>query len=223
MKHEVLIGANSTSKEIDAFIEKHKEIIVKPSNGALGSGIYKLRSDEKREIDTLKNKISGGQKLILEQVIVEHPDVARLNPTSVNTVRVITMIDFKGDVHILNTVAMLGADKGCVSNTHSGGVLCHIDTESGIIDFKGSDVNGNVYLRHPVSNIILPGYQMPNWNGMLEYVRELAMVVPSARYIGWDIVILEDGYDVIEGNIHPGQGHQATDGVGRWKQIESLI
>lgn len=165
----------------------------------------------------------GGKNLILEQVIVEHPQVSCLNPTSVNTIRVISMLDKFGEPHILNTVAMLGADKGCVSNTHSGGCLCHVDTETGIIDHIGSNVKGEKFLKHPITGIVLPGYKLPNWDGLCDYVKRLARVVPTARYIGWDIVILEDGYDVIEGNIHPGPGHQATDDTGRFDLIKRLL
>lgn len=127
-----------------------------------GGGIYKLNFNDLTNIEALLESFRKGDRLILEEVIVEHPDVQRLNPTSVNTIRVITMIDANGDVHILNTVAMIGADKGCVSNTHSGGCLCHIDTETGIIDRLGSNVEGKPVLKHPVSGIVLPGYQIPN-------------------------------------------------------------
>lgn len=223
IKHDILITQKSSETEIRAFISKHKEVIVKPSGGALGIGIYKLSVYETDEINNLIRKIKKGEHLIIEEVIKQHPKMSILNPTSVNTIRVISMLDKKGEPHILNTVAMLGADKGCVSNTHSGGCLCHVDTETGIIDHLGSNVEGDVFLKHPVTNIVLPGYKIPNWDGLCDYVRKLAKVVPSAKYIGWDIVILDDGYDVIEGNIHPGPGHQATDKKGRLKIINQLL
>ena len=223
MKHETLYLAESTEDEVRAFIDKHGEVIVKPADGALGVGIYKLKSSDIDGVNKVVNSISAGEKLILEQLIVQHPCMEKLNPTSVNTIRVISMLDRKGEPHILNTVAMLGADRGCVSNTHSGGCLCHIDSETGIIDHLGSDVSGNTYLKHPVTNVVLPGYQLVNWGGVCNYVKQLAKVVPTARYIGWDIVILEEGYDVIEGNIHPGPGHQATNDKGVYNQIKSLL
>ena len=74
-----------------------------------------------------------------------------------------------------------------------------------------------------MTRIIIPGFQIPNWSGVLDYARTLALVVLSARYIGWDIVILEDGYDVIEGNLHPGQDFQGCDGIGRWNEIKKLV
>lgn len=87
----------------------------------------------------------------------------------------------------------------------------------------GHDIKGNKHLKHPVSGVVLPGFQIPLWDGVIAYAKELSKVVPSGRYIGWDIVILNDGYDVIEGNIHPGQDFQACDGIGRWNEIKSLL
>ena len=77
--------------------------------------------------------------------------------------------------------------------------------------------------RHPVSKVVIPGYQIPNWDGVIDYAKKLANVMPEGRYIGWDIVILANDYDVIEGNLHPGQDFQACDGIGRWEQIKELI
>lgn len=223
MHHEVLVCAEASEEEVRAFITRHGEVIVKPATGALGIGVYKLKSSDAEGINALLQHISAGESLIIEEVIRQHADMARLNPTSVNTIRVITMLDRDGQPHILNTVAMLGADEGCVSNTHSGGCLCHIDTKTGVIDHLGTNVEGAEMLRHPVTGVVLPGYQIPNWEGLTDYVSQLARVVPSARYIGWDIVILPEGYDVIEGNIHPGPGHQATNDVGCYDAIKALL
>ena len=116
-----------------------------------------------------------------------------------------------------------GTSNKCISNTLGGGLCCHVDLESGIIDGLGHTIKGDRLFRHPVSGIVIPGYQIPRWEGVCEYALQLAKVMPQGRYIGWDIVILEDGYDVIEGNIHPGQDFQSCDGIGRWKEIKELI
>jgi hypothetical protein len=159
----------------------------------------------------------------MEEIIVQHSEMARMNPSSVNTIRVITMLDRKRDVHIIYQCAKFGASMQCISNTLGGGVCCHIDKETGILDTLGKNMHGESIFRHPISGFVIPGFQIPNWDGVLEYAKKLANVVPSARYIGWDIVILENGYDVIEGNLHPCQDFQGCDGVGRWKLIKDLI
>lgn len=223
MRHDFLILKEAQENEIHSFLEKYKEVIIKPAGGACGAGIFKINQEDKEAIDNLLTRIKNGENLIMEQVIVQHEDMSKMNPSSVNTIRVITMVDPKGEVHIINTLAKFGGSAACISNTAGGGCCCHIDTETGILDRPGKDIHGNSYFRHPVTGIIIPGYQIPNWEGVCEYAKNLAKVVPTGRYIGWDIVILPDGYDVIEGNLHPGQDFQGCDGIGRWNEIKNLI
>ncbi len=45
------------------------------------------------------------KNLILEELIIQHPDMARMNPAAVNTIRVITMLDRNAEVHIIETQA----------------------------------------------------------------------------------------------------------------------
>lgn len=223
LKHDFLILSESNDEEIHTFIKKYGTVIVKPAGGACGMGVFKLSCTDESGISNVISRVRNGEKLIMEEVIVQHHEMARMNPASVNTIRVITMLDKKGKVHIINQCAKFGASSQCISNTFGGGFCCHINAETGILDAQGKDIHGGYIFKHPVSGIIIPGFQIPNWSGVFDYARTLDQVVPTARYIGWDIVILEDGYDVIEGNLHPGQDFQGCDGIGRWNEIKNLI
>lgn len=223
MRHDVLILKEASKEQILAFLDKYEEVIVKPAGGACGVGIFKICKTDDIAVRGLLARVHAGENLIMEQLIIQHPDMARMNPTSVNTLRIITMVDKTGQIHIINTLAKFGGSDSCISNTFGGGCCCHVNEETGIIDRPGKDIHGSSLFRHPVSKVVIPGFQIPRWNGAIEYARRLAAVVPSGRYIGWDIVVLEDGYDVIEGNLHPGQDFQGCDGIGRWYQIQKLI
>lgn len=223
MRHETLAIQDNSEDCIRHFITRFGEVVVKPARGACGVGVYKIIDGDENAIKELLKSKKSGKSLICEQVIEQHPEMARMNPSSVNTIRVITMVDRKGEIQIINTCVKFGGSEKCISNTMGGGFCCHVDAETGIIDGLGHTIKGERYFRHPVSKVIIPGFQIPCWKGVCDYAKQLAKVMPSGRYIGWDIVVLKDRYDVIEGNIHPGQDFQACDGVGRWKQIKSLI
>ena len=79
--------------EIRNFIMKYGEVVVKPAGGALGIGVYKLNSSNVDGINSLLENVRNHKHLIIEQVIVEHKRMSCLNPSSVNTIRVVTMID----------------------------------------------------------------------------------------------------------------------------------
>lgn len=221
--HDYIISAESTENEIVNFIEKYKNVIVKPAGGSCGIGIYKLGADNKTAINELLQSINQGTSYVIEEMIVQHHDMAKLNSASVNTIRVETIVDRAGIPHISNALAMMGTNDSVVNNAHHGGIMCHVDLSTGIIDGYGRNPLGEKCLFNPGSGCLLLGYQLPNWTGVLDYAKHLALVCPEARYIGWDIVILEDGYDVIEGNIHPGVCTQACDGQGRWTFVNSKL
>lgn len=223
INHASIYTADVNVDEVKGFIQKYGSVIVKPEGGACGQGVKKITWDNTKSVDALIKRIQNGNHYMVESIIKQHSGMSALNPDSVNTIRVETIVDKNGVPHINNMLAMLGTTTAIINNAHAGGIMCHIDPETGIIDGKGVNPEGKRILIHPATKRILLGYQLPNWTGIQEYAKELALVVPEARYIGWDIVILEDGYDVIEGNIHPGVCTQACDGIGRWTFIKCKL
>ena len=223
IKHDWLYSAENSIDEIMMFIGKHKAVMVKPTDGCEGIGVFKLDGDDKNGVQNLLNDVKLGKRYMIEELIIQHEDMARLNPSSVNTIRIETVVDSNGEPHVTNTIVIMGAGDACVNNTHHGGIMCHINPASGIIDSFAHDPQGQCLFRHPINEIVLPGYQIPRWDGILDFAKRLALVEPSCRYIGWDIVITPDGYDIIEGNVRPGHCTQACDGVGRYQLIKSMI
>lgn len=223
LRHASIYSGDCSIDDVKAFIDKFDSVIVKPEGGACGHGVHKISCTNPSQVNELLCEIRNGNNYMIEQIIVQNKGMSALNPDSVNTIRVETIIDQHGVPHINNMLAMLGTTSAIINNAHAGGIMCHIDKETGIIDGKGVNPEGNRIMIHPASKIVLLGYQLPNWDGIVEYAKQLALVVPEARYIGWDIVILEDGYDVIEGNVHPGVCTQACDGKGRWDFIKSKL
>lgn len=223
LRHDFIVTAQVTKEQIIAFISKYQSVIVKPVDGSCGIGVYKLDYSDAVALKGLLQQIANGMSYVIEEMIVQHKDMAKLNTSSVNTIRVETVVDKNGVPWVSNALAMMGTNDSVVNNAHHGGIMCHIDMETGIIDSHGRNPLGEKCLVNPGSGLLLLGYQIPNWNGLLDYAKKLALVCPDARYIGWDIVILEDGYDVIEGNIHPGVCTQACDGRGRWYFVKDKL
>ena len=56
------------------------------------------------------------------------------------------------------------------------------------------------------------GFSIPNIHDIVDYVCQLAKVVPSARVVGWDIAITNKGLDFVEMNC-PG-GHDILQAFG---------
>ena len=145
--------------------------------------------------------------------------MASLNPSSVNTIRVLT---FKGEV--IACALRIGGDDAVVDNLHSNGVCAHLDRNEGVIDALCIDNKLNKYLKHPRTGKLLVGFQVPNWEILIARVKEAATVVPEVEYIGWDVAVLDDDVAIIEGNHDPGHDVvQMIAQTGLWEKIKGYM
>ena len=174
--------------------------MVKPLNLSSGRGIFTF-NPEKESWSELEKKLAGNEYL-LEECVKLHPDVERLNPPSCQTIRVYTMVDESGNVDIVDAVIRVGGGNAIQDNFHAKGVVYPIDLKSGKIKGAGKDLMNIEYLVHPSTGIYMPGYQIPKWNGVMEFARNAASQNKNARFIGWDIAITPNGFEMIEGNYY---------------------
>lgn len=85
VKRDWLYVPDSTDEEISVFLKNHKRVIVKPTTLSSGKGIHTYNGEG---INELRNN-----KVLLEDCIIQAKEMASLNPTSVNTIRVYTILD----------------------------------------------------------------------------------------------------------------------------------
>lgn len=187
-----------TPEEFAAFVRKHHTVILKPARGGKGKGVIKFSESE---LDSFSPE--DYQNHICEEILVQHPAMSAMNPSSVNTIRVLT---FRGQ--IIACVLRSGGQDSIVDNISSNGIGCHLDIETGIVDTRGRNMAMDTFLFHPSTGCLIPGFRVPHWEAVKQTVRELGECVPDIQYVGWDIAILEDTVAVIEGNNGP--GHHAV-------------
>ena len=158
----------------------------------------------------------------MEPVIKNCHEIASLHPQSLNTVRVVT-VNMTNRVEIAFTYLRVGQNDSIIDNAASGGIVCELDIETGIV-YATSDEQGNCYIIHPNSGKILLGYKVPQWGELKKMVSELAMVLPSNRYTGWDMALTDNGWILIEANAR-GQfiAHQMINTRGCRKQFDAYL
>lgn len=209
------------SSAVESFINEMDTVIVKPLDSCFGRGIEKVEAGNK---STFVHEVANGHDYIVEEVLVNDEMIRRLNPSSVNTIRVVTCLDTSDNVHIIETLIRIGLTDACIDNAMGGGVACAIDPNTGLIRSDGIDLRGNAYTHHPRTGIELKGYQIPRWNEVINLVKELALVNRNARFVGWDIAITPSYLEVIEGNIPPGENiTQAFKGKGIYPELKKLL
>ena len=179
------------------FIEGKNEFILKPVDGMGGEGVVKIEASPENF-----DRVFASAPCIIEEVIVQCKELAALNPSSVNTIRIITILK-DGQVQIPIAYLRMG-NGGIVDNFCSGGMLTPVDLETGQLRYDAADQENNVYPVHPTTGVTISGYQIPRFEEVKDFVRKAAMVVPEVRYVGWDVAIKDDGVCLIEGNEYPG-------------------
>ncbi len=194
-------------KEFKEFISDKDKIVCKPIDKCGGKGIDIITIDKsklKNEYNTLKiyNAIMKKEQYVLEEYIYQHKDLNKLYSGSVNTIRIISFLDKYGEAHILSTILRIG-NNGKVDNFSSGGMYTFVN-EEGIVYVPAIDEKGNIYYKHPSTHENIVGFKIPHYEEILPFIRKISKVVPSIRYVGWDIVITEKGIVVVEGNQYPG-------------------
>lgn len=203
---------SSLSKEdILEFIKRNKSVILKPIDDYGGVGIRKISiSDDAIEQKIEKpyadsHMVNGKKEWIIENCIENCEDVKKLAPASLNTLRIVTIIDSKGLVHIPAALLRMGSGTSVMDNYHSGGMACPIDLQTGELTKVATGEYNTKYEVHPFSKIRFKGYKIPEFNKILEIARNVALVEPKARYVGWDFALTPDGIEILEGNIPPGE------------------
>lgn len=138
---------------------------------------------------------------LLQEKIKQHEAISRLNPTSVNTIRIVTT-KYNDAVNVLSVVIRIGtsSDK-VVDNAATGGTYVAID-EAGRLQKYGyyHPGMGTKAAIHPVSNVTYLGYQIPYWDEVIRLVKNAHEIVPDINTIGWDVAITDKGPILIEGN-----------------------
>ena len=191
------------------FLSKHCDFIVKPLDRWGGRGIQKIHHASSAVFDGLVEEYGS---CLIEELFQQHEEMNRLNPDTVNTIRVITMRNKKGAVVTPFANIRIGRMGADVDNFCSGGMTASVDMEQGVVISEAIDKDLNHFSRHPDTNQPILGFQVPMWNEIKKCVTNAAERLPGMSYIGWDVVISKDGaVCLIEGNSNPeARIHQMT-------------
>lgn len=221
VKRDWLYCKEADIEAVKNFLHKHSDVILKRIDGACGVGIERHQASEILADNDLLTSL-GGANIILEEVAVNAEAIRQFSPSSLNTFRFVTCLDHSGVPHIIATAFRMGNGKSHTDNIVTGGIACYINPETGIVVTDGMNVEGKFFDKHPFSNLSFKGFQIPQWDEAKKLVAELAMEVPDARFVGWDVVLTENGFDILEGNIPPGEELTELDMNGKYHQVMAM-
>ena len=203
---------DTDQQSIRDFIAEQCVVFAKPDHGEQGKMVRRIKAEDGLAMEELLIDCRKKQ-YVVEGVIEQVPKIAEINPSSINTVRAYTLLKRNGEAQILGIMLRVGRKGSHVDNWGSGGVGYDFDLETGVCVGYGRDKKNNPYIFHPDSNVKMVGFCLPDFENLKKIIIELTRKVPEARFVGWDIAITPNGYELVEMNC-PG-GHDFLQAFGR--------
>lgn len=195
-------------KQLQLFMSKEMDAFAKPSDGECGHGVFFLKiSDSKirkngKEISSDElEKILLSANYIIQERVEQHPEIGKLCPSTLNTIRIHTVRAENGEIIIFGPLLRIGRVANNVDNWAQGGVLVGIDPSGKLMKtgfFKpqyGSTVN-----QHPDTGVVFEGTVIPYFEDVKTMILKLHSILYRCHSIGWDVAITKDGPIIIEGN-----------------------
>jgi hypothetical protein len=189
----------ATHNNLDGFL--------KDTLGRCGESVYPIHvknhkiylSNEEISPESLQKKISG--KYIIQQRIFQHPEIDRLYPLAVNTLRFITLAQ-GNEIILASATFRMGAGGNRFDNWAGGGIGVGVNLETGQLDVEGTfrlGFGGRVKA-HPETDVVFRTFEIPYYQEAANLVKQLHSFFYGIHSVGWDIAITAEGPTVIEGN-----------------------
>lgn len=197
-KNDSLLDESEVIKSILSYKE---DMIIKPSSTNNGEGIRKikytnnvLKLDDKELILSALEEMYGAD-FAVQKIIQQHPNMAAPHPSSVNSLRMVTL-RWKNEVHYLLTFARFGSENKVQDNAGAGGVCVGVK-ETGEFLQTAVDEHAMVHTHHPTTGYSFKDLEpIPNFNEFIKYVVDLHKEILHHDFVSWDIVVGSDGLPV---------------------------
>lgn len=189
------------------------DVIIKPSLTGRGVGVRKVHLEngmvngEKQSVDDLFNEYQAD--FLVQKVIEQHSHMSALNPSSINTIRVVSYRSGM-EIKVVYTVIRIGRQGMNIDNESAGGISAIIKSD-GTIGKYAYGAPGVDKVEYTDSGIHIDGYKVPSFDKAIELVKSSHLQLPYFNLIGWDIAIEADGSPImIELNLNPDLSQSAN-------------
>lgn len=153
------------------------ELVIKPTvDTGKGKGVARIAAkDLEKTIPKYKKDFA------LQRKMVQHPQLAALNESSVNVVRITSFL-WKGKVHVLAPCVRVGAAGNFTDHLN---IAIGLD-ENGCMFDSGLTVSGEKVSILP-NGYVFGGKQIPGYEDMVEIVKRVHPRLARFKLIAWDI------------------------------------
>lgn len=193
-------------EEAIALCQNIENAIIKPSLSTRGAGVRKINIEygvtnhKGLRIEQLFDQY--GQDFILQACIEQHDAMRALNPSSVNTIRLLTYRNDM-DVKLIYGVIRIGREGTVIDNESAGGISARIETNGTLAKYAFGSA-GTDLVEKTDCGITLEGYAIPSYEQVVETAKRLHLNLPHFDIAAWDFAVGKEGQPIfIEWNANP--------------------
>lgn len=181
-----------TKKDAQAILSDRERVIVKPSVDS-GGGSNVQAFDGDIQLSAISNSFKSN--FVVQEFLRQHPSTAALNETSVNTIRIISLL-WEGEVYICGVTLRTGI-KGAITDniSHGHGIAIGLQMD-GTLDPICYANNGEAFETSTQYNLE-NGHRIASVDKAVEFVQYHHQRLPYFKLIAWDLAVDENGHIVI--------------------------
>ena len=203
--------------ELGSWAADGRPMVFRPHWSGAGEGVFFLRraqggwevNRQPASDDDVRRLVGALDRYIVTAFVDQAGYAARIHPATANTLRVLTIRDGDGPFVAAMAHRFGSGRSGSIDNWHQGrgGLNAPIDPARGMLGRAVTLGAGGRLLdfaRHPDTGADIEGVAIPGLDRALGGLLDAARCLPEAPLIGWDVLMTDDGYSILEANSPPG-------------------
>lgn len=192
------------------LLRREGHLTFKALAGSLGEGFYKLsyknniycinnKTSDLKDVEALLLNLKG---YLVTEYILSHDSIRKIYDVTPNTLRVQLIRNEDKKPKITGSFIRFGTrESGVLETPLAGGIIAGVDLINGRTFDANIIINQNLknIKYHPDTNEDLE-LVLPAWEDIKLKVEEISDYMPQLSYLGFDIIITNEGFRIIEIN-----------------------
>lgn len=159
-------------------------IVIKQSvDSSGGYGVKMLRTYTKSEL--LGGIASMGKNFVIQKVVKQSLQTSVLNPSSLNTFRIMTL-SLNNRVSVIGRSIRCGGKGSNVDNVSSGGIMFGVDKSGMLVDgFNYKEI----HIKESPEGLNIENYKIRSYEMIDDFAIRLHETIPFCAFAAWDIAL----------------------------------